>query len=93
VSPRITQGVSFRLVALLVPFWVPPIVALLVGGTPVALALLLAPFVFIPGVYAVANFTAWPRLARLCASLGYVAVTGVLGFAFMSWFIEFVRRV
>jgi len=91
VSPAVMQSVGFRVTALLVPFWVPPVVALLVGGTPVALALLLAPFVFIPGVCAVANFTAWPRFARFCASLGYVAVTGVLGFAFVSWFIESVR--
>jgi len=65
----------------------------LVGGVPVALALLLAPFIFIPGVYEVANFTAWPRFARFCASLGYIVITGVLGFAFTSWFISFVGRV
>ena len=93
VSPAITQSVGFRLVALLVPFWVPPLVVLLVSDASAALALVLAPFVFIPGLYTITNLASWSRLARFCASLGYVALTGVLGFIFMSWFIEFVRRL
>ena len=67
-------------------------VALVVNGSAAALALLLTPFVFIPGLYTIANTVAWPRLVRLVVCLLYVAVTGVLGFIAMSWFVEFVRR-
>lgn len=59
---------------------------------PAALALLLAPFIFVPGIYILANHRAWSRLTRLLASLGYVAVSGVLGFASMSWFVQFMRQ-
>ena len=92
VSPAVAQSVAFRACALLVPFWLPPIVALVASGPPAALALLLAPFVFVPGVFVVANHRAWSRFARLLASLGYVAASGVLGFSSMSWFVQVIRQ-
>ena len=51
-----------------------------------ALALLLAPFIFIPGVYVVGNLPGRQWLTRLAASFAYVAVSGFVGFFVMSWF-------
>lgn len=93
LSATIRQGVGFRIAALLVPIWVPPLLVLIANGPPLALALLLAPFVFTPGLYTIANFSSWPPFARVVACFAYVALTGVVGFAAMSWFTEFAHRL
>jgi hypothetical protein len=51
---------------------------------PAALALLLALFIFIPGVYVLANLRSWGKLLRLLASMGYVVVSGVAAFWVLS---------
>jgi hypothetical protein len=51
---------------------------------PAALALLLALFIFIPGVYVLGNLRSWGKLLRLLASMGYVVVSGVAAFWVLS---------
>jgi hypothetical protein len=51
---------------------------------PAALALLLALFIFIAGVYVLANLRSWGKLLRLLASMGYVVVSGVAAFWVLS---------
>ncbi len=93
LSRTTRQGRWFQVIALLVPFWVPLLLVFFVGGPAPALALLLAPFVFIPGVYTIANVPGWPGWARFVASLCYVVTSGVLGFLFMSWLTTFLRQL
>lgn len=49
LSRTTRQGRWFQVVALLVPLWVPPLMVFFVYAPATALALLLAPFIFIPG--------------------------------------------
>ncbi len=91
LSPVLLQGVAFRVAAILVPVWLPLLIALLLGAqprqSPVGLALLLAPFVFIPGVYVLTNVPAWSRIIKFSARVlffvlgsatGYVALAALL---------------
>ena len=95
ILPSTYESIAFRFAALLVPVWVPPLVAMLAGvqpsGAPVGLALLLAPFIFIPGVYTISNIPRWSGPIRFVASLAYVAVASVVGFVALSRFIEILR--
>jgi hypothetical protein len=88
----VTTSLGFRLVTLLVPLWVAPLVALVVGGPPVALAMLLAPFIFIPGLYTIANVSRWPAFIRFLASLVYLVGLGALSFIEVSWLTEFLYQ-
>ena len=82
--------------ALLAPVWVPLIVVLMASeqpsGPPVGLAILLAPFIFIPGVYVISNLPGWSGPIRFFASLVYVALASVMGFFVLSQFVEFLRQ-
>lgn len=80
ISATVLQSKGYRVLALLFPVWGSGLVASILGGEPVALALLLAPFVFIPGVLVVANMAGWSGFIRLTASLAYVVLSGVIGF-------------
>ena len=81
--------------ALLVPVWVPIIVALMASeqpsGPPVGLAILLTLFIFIPGVYVISNLPGWSGPVRFFASLVYVVLASVVGFIVLSQFVEFLR--
>ncbi len=92
LSRTTRQGRWFQVVALLVPLWVPLLMVFFVDAPATALALLLAPFVFIPRVHTIGNVPGWSGWARFAASLGYVATSGVLGFLVMSWFNGFLRQ-
>jgi hypothetical protein len=63
------------------------------SGPPVGLAVLLAPFIFIPGVYVVANVQGWSRLIRFVASLTYVALSAIVAFVVLSQSVEFMHRL
>lgn len=83
--------------AILAPVWVPLIVALMTteqpSGPPVGLAILLTPFIFIPGVYVISNLPGWSGPIRFVASLVYVVLASVVGFIVLSLFVEFLRQL
>jgi hypothetical protein len=62
-------------------------------GKPWALVLLLAPFIFIPGVYVISNLPGWSGPIRFIASLVYVVLASMVGFAVLSQFIEFMHQL
>jgi len=82
--PATYRGAGFRLGALLCPVWLPLGVGLVAGpqprADPTGLALLLALFIFIPGVYVLANTPSWGRLRRAVASAIYVVLSEVVAF-------------
>ena len=82
---NLVQSAGFRWASLLAPLWLPPCIMVWLGAPPVAVALMLALFIFIPGLYVVTNLPGWSPWAKLAASLGYVAVSGSLGLAWMVW--------
>ena len=86
LAPATYGSIAFRVGAVLCPVWLPLIVGMLAGpdAQPAALALLLALFIFIPGVYVLANLRSWGKLLRLLASMGYVVVSGVAAFWVLS---------
>ncbi len=94
-SPTTYSSFIFRVMAIFTPVWVPLIAALIAvdqsKDAPVALAILLTPFIFIPGVYTVANLPGLSGPIRFFASLLYVAISAVVGFIVLSMFIEFLR--
>ena len=81
-APATYRSMGFRVAALLCPAWLPLIVGVLAGpgAQPVGLAILLAPFVFIPGVYVLANVHRWGRLLRAASCVIYVVASEVLAF-------------
>lgn len=85
LSPGLLRSRGFRVVALLVPAWLPILVAVLIGsGSPEAASLLLALFVFIPGLYVLSNLSSWSRITRLVACLLYVVVSAVVGYKVLA---------
>lgn len=88
---------TFRLISLLVPIWLPPIIALMADeqpdGKPWAFVLLLAPFIFIPGVYVISNLPGWSGPIRFITSLVYVVLASIVGFAVLSQFFELLRHL
>jgi hypothetical protein len=80
--------VGFRVGALLCPVWLPVVVGGVAGpqpdGAPVGLAILLALFIFIPGVYVLANVTAWGKVLRAFACVIYVVSSEVIAFWVLS---------
>jgi hypothetical protein len=96
ISPTARKSLAFRATCLLVPVWLPLVLAGLLGNQPGGvggLVLLLAPFVFIPGVYVVANIPGWSAPRRLFASLTYVAVAGVVAFVALSTFVSYMNQL
>jgi hypothetical protein len=96
LSSKTLNSWAFRLACLLVPIWLPLVLAAFLGGQPGGLGglvLLVAPFVFIPGVYVVANAPGWSGLARLLASLTYVGVSGFAGFVALSRVTALMQQV
>ena len=71
--------VSFRRSA---SSWFPFLLGLLIGrgAADFGLFIVLVFFIFIPGVYFVANTPNWGKLARASASLGYVAAAEVIAY-------------
>lgn len=85
IPSSILRSSGFRVVALLVPAWLPLLVAFLIGSrSPDSVSLLLALFVFIPGLYVLSNLRSWSRIKRLVACLLYVVVSGVVGYKFLA---------
>ncbi len=85
LSPGLLRSRGFRVVALLVPAWLPILVAVLIGsGSPEAASFLLALFVFIPGLYVLSNLSSWSRITRLVACLLYVVVSAVVGYKVLA---------
>lgn len=82
---NLVQSAGFRWASLLAPLWLPPCIMVWLGAPPVAVALMLALFIFIPGLYVITNLPGWSPWAKLGASLGYVAVSGSLGLVWMVW--------
>ena len=72
----------------MVPVWLPLLAAAMLGAqaaqSPIAIALLLAPFVFIPGLYVLANMAVWSRSARLLACMAYLVVGAVTAFKLLE---------
>jgi hypothetical protein len=60
--------------------WVPLLVGVLAGrgAEPVGLTILLALFIFIPGVYVIANMPRWGKVPRALACVAYVAFAEVV---------------
>ncbi len=83
LSRHVTQGTAFQWLSLLAPVWLPTGVMVWHHMAPVEAALLLALFVFIPGLYVVTNLPSVSGWVKVIASLGYVAVSGALGVASM----------
>ncbi|XZG70582.1 hypothetical protein ACTSKR_01640 [Chitinibacteraceae bacterium HSL-7] len=73
---------AFRVGALLTPLWLPFFVALVAGRSTDAagLAILLTPFVLIPGLHVVANIPSWPGGWRFVASIGYAVSAAIAGY-------------
>ncbi|WP_237711431.1 hypothetical protein [Paracidovorax oryzae] len=92
LSPETLRGRWFAGMSLAVPVWVPLATGLLLGSQPggaMGLMMLLFLFVFIPGVYVIANLPRWHGVAKLIASLAYVVVAEVTAFLVLSgvnWF-------
>ena len=82
---NLVRSTGFRWASLLAPLWLPPCIMVWLGAPPIAGALMLALFIFIPGLYVITNLPGWSPWAKLGASLGYVAVSGSLGLAWMVW--------
>jgi len=72
-TPEVLKGWAFRATCLATPLWLPLFVLLVLGraGGPAAITLLLALFVPIPGIYVLANVSAWPKAVRLLTSVAY----------------------
>ena len=63
--------------SLLCPLWVPILLVLsvlLFDAGVLALAVLVATVIFVPGVLIIANYVGWPRWVRFVASLAYVVM-------------------
>ena len=88
ISSSRLQGTAFRAAALLVPVWLPPLTAIILGAqapqSPLAIALLLAPFAFIPGLYVLANRAAWSRTSRFLACIAYLVASAVAGYGVLA---------
>jgi hypothetical protein len=86
LSSSLTRSSVFRAVALLVPVWLPVLVALLIGSrSPEAVSLLLALFVFIPGLHVLSNVRGWSGIRRLVACVLYLVVGAVLGYGVLAY--------
>lgn len=82
------QSFAFRLFAIFAPVWVPTIVVLMANQSnrePIALAMLLALFIFIPGVYVISNIKKWYGIIRFSISLGYVVAAEVVSYEVLSF--------
>ncbi|MDA8457449.1 hypothetical protein M4R22_22030 [Acidovorax sp. GBBC 3334] len=87
-SAKTLRGRVFAVTCLAVPLWVPLVLGLLLGRQPggaFGILLLLALFIFIPGVYVIANLPRWPGSIRLIACLAYVFLAEVAAFLVLSW--------
>lgn len=85
IPSSLLRSKVFRAVALLVPAWLPLLVAVLIGNrSPVSVSLLLALFVFMPGLYVLSNLRSWSRIQRLVACLLYVVISGVVGYEVLA---------
>jgi hypothetical protein len=96
LSPTARNSLAFRTTCLLVPVWLPLVLAVILGNQPGGLGglvLLLAPFVFIPGVYVVANIPGWSGPRRFFASLAYVGVGGAVAFVALSNLVAFMHQL
>ena len=82
LAPATYGSFWFRFAALLFPVWFPFLLGLLIGrgAADFGLFIVLLFFIFIPGVYFVANTPNWGKLARASASLGYVAAAEVIAY-------------
>lgn len=83
LSRHVTQGTAFQWLSLLAPVWLPTAVMVWYNGAPGETALLLALFIFIPGLYVVTNLPRASGWVKLISSLGYVLISGALGVASM----------
>jgi len=81
------RSFAFRLFAILVPVWVPTVVVLMANQSnrePIALAILLVLFIYIPGVHVISNIEKWSGIIRFWISLGYVVVAEVVSYEVLS---------
>ena len=83
LSRHVTQGTAFQWLSLLAPVWLPTGVMAWHNMAPAETAILLALFIFIPGLYVITNLPRVSGWVKVIASLGYVAVSGALGVASM----------
>lgn len=87
LAPAIYTSLWFRTGALLCPVWLPLLMGLAVGPQPggtTGLMLLLAFFIFIPGVYVLANSPRLGKLARVFACVVYALVAEAVAFTVLS---------
>ncbi|MFN7153421.1 MAG: hypothetical protein ACK4OE_06985 [Acidovorax sp.] len=83
LSRHVTQGTAFQWLSLLAPVWLSTGVMAWHNMAPAETAILLALFIFIPGLYVITNLPRVSGLVKMFASIGYVAVSGALGVASM----------
>lgn len=83
LSRHVTQGTAFQWLSLLAPVLLPTGVMAWHNMAPAETAILLALFIFIPGLYVITNLPRVPGWVKVIGSLGYVAVSGALGVASM----------
>ena len=81
LSRHVTQGTAFQWLSLLAPVWLSTGVMAWHNMAPAETAILLALFIFIPGLYVITNLPRVSGWVKVIVSLGYVAVSGALGVA------------
>ena len=85
LSSNLVRSSTYRMVALLVPIWLPVLVALIIGSrSPAAVSLLVALFVFIPGLHVLSNVPGWSGITRFVVCVLYVVVGAVVGYNLLA---------
>ncbi len=85
LSPELVRSSTYRVVALLAPIWLPVLVALIIGSrSPAAVSILVALFVFIPGLHVLSNVPGWSAIQRLVVCVLYVVVGALVGYKLLA---------
>ena len=89
LSPEVLRSFRFRTTALLCPLWLPAIVGLLAQPQPRGdvggLWILLALFIFLPGVYVIAKMGSGGRTVRFMGVMAYIFLSEVATYHVLAY--------